>query len=510
MLTHRRQQSRKCRPYVLVSKAQGRPVKLPSPGNEAAVRARFAQAGLSNSSINAVLRAYPHYLNWDPDTKLGPAVASWQQELGRKQFASDISQAPRLLLYSVQRHYDIIEWLSSMGVPSSSSALLIASPVAALQATAAMYQAKLELTDEALAKLIIRSPGRLTSPAKKVDECIEAIAGLLGVPTASEKVRKIINRASAYTQKFHCSAARIAPGVLFFAEKYGNGPGARETALLHYTYNIPPSVMQARAQHIQSKLDLSDAELRTMLSAFPQCLRLQSTTLDANLDKFSTSLQFSWDQVRSVCIRDPSMMARDWESKLQIEKLSFLRSVMQLSTQALADNYKLLMSSLPNRIGPRYEFLLHLVEVGHMKPEHLHHNSRLVHLRTDALFTVKFGSSAPASDVHYNQAFQSHWKQRWAFMTKHMQISIEDMAANRPLLLTSVKDTLGPRWAFFMLLSAHQEHFCAVDHLPNLALLHDSKFAELYGSDVGASPLVYDADFRHRWQDANAHMWQDV
>ncbi len=97
-------------------------------------------------------------------------------------------------------------------------------------------------------------------------------------------------------------------------------------------------------------------------------------------------------------------------------------------------------------------------------------------------------------------------------MLKHMQLSVEVIAVHQPLLLTSLKDTLGPRWAFPSLMADHHSEngFSAIDHLSALVFLSDTEFASMYNSDLAGVELVYNEAFKQKWQADNVRLWQNT
>jgi len=53
--------------------------------------------------------------------------------------------------------------------------------------------------------------------------------------------------------------------------------------------------------------------------------------------------------------------------------------------------------------------------------------------------------SAPSASMIFDSAFVDHWKQRWEFLSQHLKLSVETIAAHQDLLLTSLPDRLAPR-----------------------------------------------------------------
>ena len=86
-------------------------------GNASSVKAAFTEAGLSNNAIGHILKQYPHYLGWDVQQKLLPAVQSWQQELGDR-FISEFERIPYLLLQRPDEEHVKDQYLTSIGIRS--------------------------------------------------------------------------------------------------------------------------------------------------------------------------------------------------------------------------------------------------------------------------------------------------------------------------------------------------------------------------------------------------------
>ena len=84
-----------------------------SAGKTAAVYAEFVKAGISAEATQKVLKQYKHYLNWDVETKLRPALQSWLQELGTEQLSMQLQKQPRWLMCKPEGCNDVYLWLIS-------------------------------------------------------------------------------------------------------------------------------------------------------------------------------------------------------------------------------------------------------------------------------------------------------------------------------------------------------------------------------------------------------------
>ena len=83
----------------------------------ARVKAALAEAGLSKIAIDHMLGQYPHYLSWNVEKKLLPAMQSWQQKLGAS-FLSEFDRILTLLLTEPEEEDLKDAHLMSIGVTS--------------------------------------------------------------------------------------------------------------------------------------------------------------------------------------------------------------------------------------------------------------------------------------------------------------------------------------------------------------------------------------------------------
>ena len=113
-------------------------------------------------------------------------------------------------------------------------------------------------------------------------------------------------------------------------------------------------------------------------------------------------------------------------------------------------------------------------------PLTLSHCSSYLHSLSDAKFAAKFNILSASPPLLYDEAFKQHWQHRWKFLRHDMGLSIAVISACRPLLYTSLPNTLAPRWHLLTRLEAAQKDFRAADHLTALATLSDELFAETF------------------------------
>ena len=145
---------------------------------------------------------------------------------------------------------------------------------------------------------------------------------------------------------------------------------------------------------------------------------------------------------RIVCLKQPSLLALNYDSQLQVEKWAFLIGVLKLSHAAIAAKPHLLMSSLPKRLGPRWKYLQQLKLHGVMPFTAEHEVIGSLVGMTDIKFRTTY--SAPQLSV-YDERFQDRWQEKWNLLLDGQQHSVQETAASAdPIMLqASLKAYLG-------------------------------------------------------------------
>ena len=239
-----------------------------------------------------------------------------------------------------------------------------------------------------------------------------------------------------------------------------------------------------------------------MLRRKPEITLRLPATLGINVVK-THDLGFSPSQVKNMCLRQPSLLFKIYSSRVQVEKWVFLTGVLQLSLDAIDAKPHLLMYSLPNRLGPRWEYLQKLRSHGVIAFTGVHDVISSLADLTDTRFRAR--CTAPVMRV-YDEHFQLQWQQRWDFLLDGQQLNVEDIADHPSVLQASLKDTVGPRWAFLLLITSSLDSFRPVDHLTALSTMSDAEFASAYsGMSQG---LAFDVTFIQDWQQANVSVWR--
>ena len=462
--------------------------------NTEAVRAQFCEAGIADEVTTKVLRRYKPYLRWKPDTKLRPALQLWLKELGSQRLSQRLEKAPALLCRTPEECNDVYLWLGSLGVDAEMiqqiAPRVMARQLSEVQNTVGAIQQALQLPDEQLPAFFKQHVHSLLYLPERVAQVLQAMAEVLEVPLTSQEMQDHVMVCSQ--QIFQSDPAVLLQRVAFFAKEFKGGQRAAKAALKLGVYRISAAVMKERAAELKALLGWTEDELNQKLSACPRILTQKPSTVANNIQKLQAH-NFSPAQALDMCASYPSMVSYDWDSRRNVEKLTYLLRILQLSIEELVIKPRLLIASLERKIGPRSEFLyLSRIFTPDM-PLGVSGFLGYVQVCSDAGFAARFNKLSASPPLMFDEAFKQHWLLRWTFLTHEMGLSIADISACRALLFTSLPNTLGPRWHFLTLLEAAHADFKAADHLAALATLSDEHFALAFNkANVG---LIYDKSF---------------
>ena len=201
-----------------------------------------------------------------------------------------------------------------------------------------------------------------------------------------------------------------------------------EIAWKHDVFVVPPEVMASRLQWLSQSLLASVEEAGSVYRRSAALLRLRSTTVSANVGKLQ-ALGFTLSQTKSMCESQRSMLGFHVTTNVQQEKWEFLTCLMQLTPSFIATRPHLLMSSLPKRLGPRWEFLQHLRDHGLLPYiDATEVTAPIVAFMESKIKRVYAVPLSSPLQLSYDQHFQAHWQLRWKFLRQDQQLSIQDIA----------------------------------------------------------------------------------
>ena len=396
------------------------------------VKAALAEAGLSQDAIDYIVTRYPSYLRWGLEQKLLPAVQCWQQELGES-FLSEIERIPHLLLRTPEQELLKDWYLVFIGVTSVADVKRRIPHV--MQQSLTLLQGKVDslqacgFTQAQVSSLFQKHPTILARSSEHVDELLRVISDLFGCAHDKDMLIDVMlscnsNRLYARSpadlwQNFHNFCTYVAV----------NEKGMRR-GWQYNVFEVCPAELHFRVELLAAQLDATIDEAKSVVRRSPQICSLFPTTGGLHVTQLR-GLGFFQGQLKSMCLRQPALLTLSYASEVQVQKWAFLACVLRLSHDAIAAKPLLLMSSLPNRLGPRWTYLQQLRLHGAIAVTTAHYVvGSLVHL-SDAKFAAEH--RAPQMSL-YDEQFNKAWLNRWKFLLIDQQLSIQEIA-DQPAVL---------------------------------------------------------------------------
>ena len=454
-----------------------------SAGKAAAVQAEFAKAGIPTRVTKRVLKLHRHYLNWDIETKLQPALQLWLQELGAEQLSQQLWKLPRLLVCTPEECKEVYSWLVSKGVIAArvqqKAPIVMTREIRAVQSTFEALQQAAAFSNSQMCTLLHIHFVALTYGPERVLGTLQAVSTLLGTSMISNSFKEVI--LAANNRLFHMSPVTLHQRVAFFCGAYATGTHVARTAFTTGVFVTPEPVMQARAAGLQEQLGWNNEQLKQKLSANPVILNLEASTLNRNLQDMQGA-GFSQTQVWEMCMQHSALLGLKWNSDTSVEKLQFVTLLLGLHLDDIAARPHLLAHSVSGHLGPRVWFLY---QIGAIEaPNTVMTSGMFGYIKhSHVLFSRRFSAPFAFPSMMFDSAFIDHWKQRWEFVRQHMKLSVKTIVAHQDLLLASLPDRLAPRWQLLSSIANKAAAFKAEDHLTALATLSDQDFAEAFRAD---------------------------
>ena len=407
--------------------------------NASRVKCVFAEAGLSQHAIHHILTKYPRYMRWDVEQKLLPAMQQKQQELGAT-FVSEFERIPTLLIWASEQELSKDQYLASIGIKSvdiirrayphvfQQSLTLMQRKVGSLQACG--------VTETQIVSLVQKHPEILNRSSEHVNEVLRVIDDLFGCAQDKDMLVNVLLSCRG-RGVWQCSPLPLHNNFLYYCSCIVVNDKQMQKAWKHAVFRVSPAKPDNRLNSIALQLSANLDEAKAVVRKEPSVCTFLPATVGLHISQLH-ELGFSHSQVKRICLRQPTLLALSYDSDLQASKWAFLTCVLQLSHDAIVARPLLLMSSLPNRLGPRWGYLqqlrLHGVIVFSAADEII---SSLT-LLTDSKFKAKY--TAPSLRV-YDNHFQQQWQKRWNFLLVDQQLSVQDIAKHPALLQIPLKDT---------------------------------------------------------------------
>jgi len=371
----------------------------------------------------------------------------------------------------------VYSWLISKGVSAArvqqKAPSVMTREVGAVQSTFEALKQAASLSDAQMCALLHKHSEALAYAPEHVLGTLQAVSMLLGMPMTSDSFREVV--LAVNNRLFSRSPVTLHQRVTFFCQMYATGTHVARAAITMGVFVTPESVMQTRAAKLQEQLGWDSNQLKQKLSAQPNILNSEPSTLACNVLEMQGA-GFSLTQVWAMCTQQSTLLSRKWTSDTNAEKLQFLTCLLGLTLDDIAAKSYLLAYSVGGFLGPRVWFLH---QTGAIEAPNTVTTSGLFGYITysKVLFSKRFSAPSAFPSMVFDTAFIDHWKQRWMFLRQHMKLSVETIAAHPHLLLTSLPDRLASRWQLLSSIANEQADFKAEDHLAALATLSDQDSA---------------------------------
>ena len=417
------------------------PIKAPSVQAATAkasnVKAAFAKAGLSQHAVDHIVKQYPYYLRWDVEDKLLPAIQSWQQELGAS-FPSEVERVPVLLLTKPAEELVKNQYLASIGIKSPErlrkrNSGLFRQPLTSMQSKLACLQQHGFSTAQTLS-LVEKHPDVLQCTSEHLGELLRLVEDMFGCADRGTlcDVMLSCNQIGLCNQSLDALHRNFTHFCAFVEVDHKQ----MKRAWKHGVFTVSPTELDDRLDSIAAQLSATTDEAKAVVRSMPVIANLLPKTVGLHVTQL-LGLGFSHEQVKSMCLRQPVLLTYSYKSQLQANKWAFLTQVLRLSHDAIAACPHLLMSSLPTRLGPRWEYLLQLRLHGVIAFTGAHDVLNGLVFMTDSRFRAVYTS--PHLRV-YDEHFQTLWQMRWNSLLVDQQLSFQDIADNPDVLRISAKD----------------------------------------------------------------------
>ena len=400
--------------------------------NASNVEAAFAEAGLSQDAVAHVLRRYPPYLGWKVADKLLPAIQSWEQELGAS-FLSEFERVPRLLLMKPAEELLKDRYLASIGIKSPESMRkrspwVFGQSLTLIQSKVAFLQ-ELGLTTAQTLWLIEKHPDVLLCSSEHMGELLKLIEDIFD--SSDKETLCNVMLSCNYFSVFNMPITNLHRNFTYFCTHVMADHKQMKRAWRYGVFTVSPAELDMRLSFLAAQLRATIHEVKAVMRSMPQTPIFLPETVGLHVTQL-LGLGFSHGQVKRMCLQQPALLGYKYSSDVRVAKWAFLTRIMQLDHDAIAAKPLLLMHSLPNRLGPRWEYLQQLRNGGMIFTGSL----GILMSMTDSKFRAMY--TRPKLRV-YEEHYQKQWQQRWNFLLVDQQLSIQDIADNPELLRIPLK-----------------------------------------------------------------------
>lgn len=290
-------------------------------------------------------------------------------------------------------------------------------------------------TDVPVTSLLETHPDILHHTTGHIEELLRVIGDMFHCEEDIDTIANVMlscRRRNWHTQQ----PAALHHKFTYFCNYVGVDDKGMKRAWKNGVFVVPPVKLDMRLACMAEQLGATIDEAKSVVRAFPQTCGLLPATSELHIMQLH-DLGFSGSQVKSMCLRQPVLLAYSYNSEVHVAKWLFLTCVLRLSHDDFVAYPHLLMSSLPNKVGPRWEYLRQLRlhgEIAFTGPRDVINSLASM---SDVQFTARYRPRAPQMHV-YDKHFQKQWQKRWELLLVDQQLSIQYIADNPDVLHISL------------------------------------------------------------------------
>lgn len=388
---------------------------------------------------------------------------------------------PSLLLEMPEEEIAKLQYLASVGIASAKStpAGWHQASLEAMQSRVASLEA-FGFTQAQISSLVEQHPDILASKSN-TGKLLLVIEKPFSCATDIQAITDVILSCRNRTL-FRMSPSSLYHKFSYFCTCVMVDDKERKRAWHYGVIFLSPAELDSRLDLLALQLGATLQQAKAVVRRKPQIAMLLSATVGLHVLQLH-GLGFSPSQVKDMCLKQPALLMFHYTSRVQMDKWGFPTCVMQLSPASIAACPHLLMSSLPNRLGPRWEYLQRMKSCGVINFSAVREVVGSLYSRTDAGFRATYSppesSALGVDDLH----FQKHWQKRWHYLRVDQQLSIQDIGRHAAVLQIDL-NTLSSRWAVLMSVASNVANLRPVDHLTALATMGDDEFASVYNDMI--------------------------
>ena len=303
-----------------------------------------------------------------------------------------------------------------------------------MQGKVAFLQAS-GLTQAPVVTLVEKHPDILSRASEPVGELLRAVDDIFDCAQDMDTIANVVLSCKS-ARLFSQPSAALQHKFSYFCNCVGVNDREMTRAWKNGVFTVRPADVDIRLSSLAAQLGATMDEAKGVVRRMPVVCSLLPETVGLHVTQM-LGLGFSHGQVKSLCLRQPILLTFSYTSNVRLAKWGFLTCVLRLSHDDFVAYPHLLMSSLPNKVGPRWEYLRQLRlhgEIAFTGPRDVINSLASM---SDVQFTARYRPRAPQMHV-YDKHFQKQWQKRWELLLVDQQLSIQYIADNPDVLHISL------------------------------------------------------------------------